>query len=307
MLILVLASNTAFADFPRLSYFLSRDRFLPRQFAQRGDRLVFSNGVVALGIFAALLVIAFGAREQSLLHLYAVGVFMSFTLSQFGMVQRWRRLKTPGWQRNATINMIGATVTGLVLVVIASTKFLEGAWAVLALIPIMVLILRSIHWHYTEVAKQLSLADAPPPRAVRRHTAVVLISGVHRGVIPALQYGLSLAPDNVTAVYVDMDAETTAKLQEKWKQWGSGVPLVVLSSPYRSLVRPLMNYIDEMDKKYDDDVLTVILPEFIPSKWWQHLLHNQTALLIKATLLFSKHVVVMSVPYHLRETEKKST
>lgn len=299
MLILVLASNTAFADFPRLSYFLSRDRFLPRQFAQRGDRLVFSNGVLALGIFSALLVIAFGAREQSLLHLYAVGVFMSFTLSQFGMVQRWRRIKTPGWQRNAAINLMGATVTGIVLVVIASTKFLEGAWAVLLLIPIMVVILRAIHWHYTEVAKQLSLADAPPPKAVRRHTAVVLISGVHRGVIPALQYGLSLAPDNVTAVYVDMDAETTAKLQEKWKQWGSGVPLVVLSSPYRSLVRPLMKYIDELDKHYEDDVLTVILPEFIPSKWWQHLLHNQTALLIKATLLFSKGRVVTSVPYHL--------
>jgi len=299
MLILILASNTAFADFPRLSYFLSRDRFLPRQFAQRGDRLVFSNGVVALGIFAALLVIGFGAREQALLHLYAVGVFMSFTLSQFGMVQRWRRLRTPGWQRNAAINMLGAIVTGVVLVVIASTKFIEGAWAVLLLIPIMVVILRAIHWHYTEVAKQLSLTDAPPPKAVRRHTAVVLISGVHRGVIPALQYGLSLAPDNVTALYVDMDAETTAKLQEKWKQWGSGVPLVVLPSPYRSLVRPLMTYIDELDKHYEDDVLTVILPEFIPSKWWQHLLHNQTALLIKATLLFTKGRVVTSVPYHL--------
>src|SRR3954466_10134760 len=299
MLILVLASNTAFADFPRLSYFLSRDRFLPRQFAQRGDRLVFWNGVVALGIFSALLVVAFGAREQSLLHLYAVGVFMSFTLSQFGMVQRWRKLKTPGWQRNATINLLGATVTGVVLVVIASTKFLEGAWAVLLLIPIMVVILRAVHWHYSEVAKQLSLADAPPPKAVRRHTAVVLISGVHRGVIPALQYGLSLAPDNVTAVYVDMDAEATEKLKEKWKTWGSGIPLVVLSSPYRSLVRPLMQYIDELDKQYEDDVLTVILPEFIPSKWWQHLLHNQTALLIKATLLFSKGRVVTSVPYHL--------
>ncbi len=275
------------------------NRFLPRQFAQRGDRLVFSNGVVALGVFSSLLVIAFGAKEQALLHLYAVGVFLSFTLSQFGMVQRWRRLRTPGWQRNATINLIGATVTGTVLVVIASTKFLEGAWAVLLLIPIMVMTLRAIHWHYTQVAKQLSLAGAPLPTAVRRHTAVVLISGVHRGVIPALQYGLSLAPDNVTAVYVDMDPEATEKLKEKWKQWGSGIPLVVLSSPYRSLVRPLLGYIDEIDRQYDDDVLTIILPEFIPSKWWQHLLHNQTALLIKATLLFSKRVVVVSVPYHL--------
>jgi amino acid transporter len=299
MLILILASNTAYADFPRLSYFLASDRFLPRQFAQRGDRLVFSNGVVALGIFAALLVIAFGAKEQALLPLYAVGVFMSFTLSQLGMVVRGYRLRTPGWWRGALISSIGATVSAIVMCVIAVTRFLEGAWAVLVLIPLLVLILLSIHRHYLSVAQQLSLADAPPPKAVRRHTAVVLISGVHRGVIPALQYGLSLAPDNVTAVYVDMDAETTAKLKEKWQLWGSGVPLVVLSSPYRSLVRPLMKYIDELDKHYEDDVLTVILPEFIPSKWWQHLLHNQTALLIKATLLFSKGRVVTSVPYHL--------
>lgn len=301
MLILVLASNTAFADFPRLSYFLANDRFLPRQFAQRGDRLVFSNGVVALGICSSLLVIAFGAREQQLLHLYAVGVFLSFTLSQFGMVQRWRRLRTPGWQRNASINLLGAIVTGTVLVVIASTKFIEGAWAVLVLIPIMVIGFRSIHAHYRAVARQLSLADAPPPTAVRRHTAVVLISGVHRGVVPAVQYGLSIAPDNVTAVYVDMDPEVTLKLKEKWKQWGSGIPLAVLPSPYRSLIRPLMNYIDEIDAQYDDDVLTIILPEFIPSKWWQHLLHNQTALLIKATLLFSKGKIVTSVPYHLED------
>jgi amino acid transporter len=301
MMILILASNTAYADFPRLSYFLASDRFLPRQFAQRGDRLVFSNGVVALGICAALLVVAFGAKEQALLPLYAVGVFMSFTLSQFGMVVRGYRLRTPGWWRGALISSIGATVSGIVMCVIAVTRFLEGAWAVLLVIPLLVLILLSIHRHYLAVAKQLSLADAPPPKAVRRHTAVVLISGVHRGVIPALQYGLSLAPDNVTAVYVDMDAATTAKLKEKWQRWGSGVPLVVLSSPYRSLVRPLMTYIDELDKQYDDDVLTVILPEFIPSKWWQHLLHNQTALLIKATLLFSKGRVVTSVPYHLEE------
>ena len=299
MLILVLASNTAYADFPRLSYFLASDRFLPRQFAQRGDRLVFSNGVVALGVTSALLVIAFGAREQALLPLYAVGVFMSFTLSQFGMVMRGRRLRTPGWWRSALISSIGALVTGIVLLVIAGTRFLEGAWAVIVLIPVLVLILLSIHRHYMAVAKQLSLADAPPPSAVRRHTAVVLISNVHRGVIPALQYALSLAPDNVTAVYVDMDADATEKLKAKWQHWGSGIPLVVLTSPYRSLLRPLMNYIDEVAALYDDDVLTVILPEFIPSKWWQHLLHNQTALLIKAALLFSKGKVVTSVPYHL--------
>jgi amino acid transporter len=299
MLILVLASNTAYADFPRLSYFLASDRFLPRQFAQRGDRLVFSNGVVALGVISALLVIAFGAREQALLPLYAVGVFMSFTLSQFGMVVRGRRLRQPGWWRSALVSSVGALVTGIVLFVVAGTRFLEGAWAVIVLIPILVLILLSIHRHYAAVARQLSLADAPPPRAVRRHTVVVLISGVHRGVIPALQYALSIAPDNATAVYVDLDAETTARLQAKWEQWGSGIPLIVLDSPYRSLLRPILQYIDEVDALYEDDVLTIVLPEFIPAKWWQHLLHNQTALLIKAALLFSKGKAVLSVPYHL--------
>jgi amino acid transporter len=299
MLILVLASNTAYADFPRLSYFLASDRFLPRQFAQRGDRLVFSNGVMTLGMLSAILVIAFGAREQALLPLYAVGVFMSFTLSQFGMVMRGRRLKLPGWWRGAIVSSIGAIVTAVVLVVVGVTRFLEGAWAVILLIPVLVLILLSIHRHYKNVAQQLSLVDAPPPAAVRRHTAVVLISGVHRGVIPAIEFALSLAPDNVTALYVELDAESTAIIRRKWEQWGSGIPLVILPSPYRSLVRPLLQYIDELDKMYEDDVLTVIMPEFIPSKWWHHLLHNQTALLIRTALLFRKGQVVISVPYRL--------
>jgi amino acid transporter len=299
MLILILASNTAFADFPRLAYFLATDRFLPRQFSLRGDRLGFSNGIIFLGVVASVLIVAFGAREQALLPLYAVGVFMSFTISQIGMVQRWRSIRTPGWQTNAVINAFGATVTGLVLIILATTKFREGAWAVLLLIPIMVVGLKSIHRHYADVAQQLSLADARPPMAVRRHTAVVLVSGVHRGVIPAVQYALSLAPDNVTAVYVDLDEAATAKMRIKWEQWGSGVPLVVLPSPYRSLMRPLLQYIDEVDKQYDDDVLTIILPEFVPSKWWQYALHNQTGIQLKAALFFSRGKCVLSVPYHL--------
>jgi amino acid transporter len=301
MLILVLASNTAYADFPRLAYFLASDRFLPRQFAQRGDRLVFSNGIVTLGVIASLLVIAFGAKEQALLPLYAVGVFISFTLSQLGMVQHHRQLRGPNWRRSAMISGLGACVTGLVMLILAVTKFTEGAWGVILLIPVLVVILRTIHSHYQAVARQLSLADAPPPVAVRRHTVLVLISGVHRGMIPALQYGLSLAPDNITAVYVDMNDESTAKLKAKWEQWGSGIPLQVLSSPYRSLLRPLLSYIDEVEALYDDDVLTVIIPEFIPSKWWQYLLHNQTALQIKAMLLFTRGQVVTSVPYHLND------
>jgi amino acid transporter len=299
MLILVLASNTAYADFPRLSYFLASDRFLPRQFTLRGDRLGFSNGIIALGAISIVLVVAFGAREQALLPLYAIGVFMSFTLSQVGMVARGWRLRPPGWWKGALISSFGAFVTGVVLLVIAITRFFEGAWAIIMIIPLIVVVLLSINKHYRDVADQLSLADARPPVAVRRHTAIVLVSGVHRGVIPAVQYALSIAPDNVTAVYVDMDAAATAKIKQKWEQWGSGVPLVVLDSPYRSLMRPIMGYIDEVDALYDDDVLTIILPEFVPSKWWQYALHNQTGLQLKAALFFRRGRVVTSVPYHL--------
>ncbi len=297
--ILVLAANTSYADFPRLSSLLSKDRFLPRQFSSRGDRLVFSNGILALGVFSGLLVVIFDAREHAMLPLYAIGVFISFTLSQFGMVLRWLRLREPGWQRGVAINAIGTTITAAVMVVIIATKFMEGAWAVLLLTPILVVLFRSVYQHYQNVAQQLSLGAAQPVEAVRRHTALVLVSGIHRGVMPALRFATSIAPDNTTALYVDLDPEATEKVRVKWAQWGCGVPLEILESPYRSLIRPILRYIDELDARYDDDVLSVILPEFIPSKWWQHLLHNQTALLLKAALLFRKGVVVVSVPYHL--------
>ena len=298
-LILVLAANTSYADFPRLASLLSRDRFLPRQFSSRGDRLVFSNGIVALGIFAALLVIVFDAREQAMLPLYAIGVFISFSLSQYGMVRHWLRLRESGWRTSAIINAIGAMLTAVVFMVIIITRFSHGAWAVLVLIPILVLLFRAIHQHYVTVARQLSLEKTERVVPVQRNTAVVLVSGVHRGVIPALEYAKSIATDNTTAVYVNLDDEQTEKVRTKWIQWGCGVPLVILDSPYRSLIRPILRYIDEVDQLYDDDILSVILPEFIPSKWWQHLLHNQTALAIKAALLFRKGIVVISVPYHL--------
>ncbi len=300
-LILVLAANTSYADFPRLASLLSRDRFLPRQFSSRGDRLVFSNGILALGVFAALLVIVFDAREQAMLPLYAIGVFISFTLSQFGMVRHWLRVHEPGWQRSVVINAIGAVLTGVVLIVIVTTKFAHGAWAVLVLLPILVLLFRSVHQHYIDVAHQLSLEKAPRVEPIRRHTALVLVSGIHRGVIPALQFARSLAPDNTVALYVDLDPEAADKVKAKWAQWGCDVPLEILPSPYRSLIRPILRYIDDLDARYDDDVLSVILPEFIPSKWWQHLLHNQTALALKGALLFRKNVVVISVPYHLEQ------
>jgi hypothetical protein len=226
-------------------------------------------------------------------------VFISFTLSQFGMVRHWLRFREPGWRRSVTINAIGALLTAVVFIVIVVTKFSHGAWAVLVLMPILVVAFRIVHKHYSEVARQLSLEKALRVEPVRRHTALVLVSGIHRGVIPALQFAKSLAPDNTTALYVDLDSEAAAKVKAKWAQWGCDVPLEILPSPYRSLVRPVLRFIDKMDARYDDDVLSVILPEFIPSKWWQHLLHNQTALMLKGALLFRKGVVVISVPYHL--------
>jgi amino acid transporter len=243
-LILVLAANTSYADFPRLASLLSRDRFLPRQFSSRGDRLVFSNGIVALGVFAALLVIVFDAREQAMLPLYAIGVFISFTLSQYGMVRHWLRLRESGWRTSAIINAIGAVLTAVVFIVIIITRFSHGAWAVLVLLPILVLLFRAIHQHYVTVARQLSLAKTARVVPVQRNTAIVLISGVHRGVIPALEFAKSIATDNTMAVYVNLDDEQTEKVRVKWSQWGSGVPLIVLESPYRSLIGPIMRYID---------------------------------------------------------------
>src|SRR6266511_3143072 len=302
-LFLVLAANTSYADFPRLSSILSRDRFLPRQFSSRGDRLVFSNGILVLGLLAALLIVIFDAREQAMLPLYAIGVFISFTLSQGGMVRHWLRFREPGWQRSVVINGIGATLTAIVFMVIIVTRFTRGGWVVLVAIPIIVLLFRAIHRHYLDVARQLSLMAAKPIGAVKRHTALVLVSGIHRGIIPALEFACSIAPDNTTALYVELDPEESLKVRAKWAQWSRGVPLEVLHSPYRSLVRPILRYVDELDSRYDDDVLSVILPEFIPLKWWQLLLHNQTALAIKAALLFRKGVVVISVPYHLSKPD----
>ncbi|MDP9317132.1 MAG: APC family permease [Chloroflexota bacterium] len=298
--ILFLAANTAFADFPRLASFIARDRFLPRQFTSLGDRLVFSNGIVLLSAASAVLVIIFSARVTNLIPLYAVGVFLGFTLSQAGMVRRWFRLRTPGWQRSAFLNGLGAVTTFIVLWVIIIAKFAEGAWMVVFLIPTIVLIFLGIHKHYVATAKQLSLEGLEPPPALR-NTVIVPVSTLHRGVINALKYAEAMAPGNVTAVHISMDEEQTAKVRAKWAKWGGDTPLVVLDSPYRSLVRPLIRYLDEVDRRWDSDVITVVLPEFVPAKWWHALLHNQTAFLLKTALLFRKNRVVVSVPYRLEQ------
>ncbi len=299
-LILVLAANTAYADFPRLASIIARDRYVPRQLMNQGDRLAFSNGIVGLSIFASILLVVYGGDTHSLIPLYMIGVFVSFTLSQAGMVMRWRRLRGPGWKTSAAINGFGAAITGIVLVVVAVTKAQEGAWIILVLIPLHVFFFRTTKRHYDVVAAQLSLKDWRGEAPRRHNTVLVPISGVHRAVVLAIEYAKTLSGD-VRAVYVDVDQAVTERLRNDWEQWGEGVPLVVLESPYRSLMEPFLEYIERVDAERPDDFLTVVLPEFVPARWWHHLFHNQRALLIKGALLFKPNVIVTSVPFHLRQ------
>ncbi len=299
MLILLLAANTSFADFPRLSFFLARDRFIPRQFANQGDRLVFSNGIFILGGLAAVLLVIFRGSTHALIPLYAVGVFISFTLSQASMVRRWLDRREEGWWWRAAVNGFGALVTAIVLLTIAVTKFTHGAWIVVLLIPALVLAFMVVHRHYEEVATQLSLDALEPPPPLQ-NTVLVLVGDLHRGVIKALQYAQSLSV-NAKAVFVESDPERTHRLEQKWAKWGMGLPLIVLTSPYRSLLGPLLHYVDHiLEQGGENHLVTIVLPEFIPARWWQHLLHNQTALLIKGAMLFRKNVIVTDVPYHLK-------
>jgi len=297
-LILLLAANTSFADFPRLAFFLARDRFIPRQFANQGDRLVFSNGIIILAGFAILLLIVFQGETHALIPLYAVGVFISFTLSQSGMVRRWLVLREAGWWWRVWISGIGAVVTGIVMLTIAATKFSHGAWIVVLLIPTLVAVFVVVHRHYDDVALQLSLEDIDHLPPVQ-NTVLVLVGDLHRGVLRAVRYAQSLSA-NAKAVYVEIDPERTRRLEERWGRWGMGLPLVVLTSPYRSLLGPLIDYIDRLQARDPDRIVTIILPEFVPARWWQQILHNQTALLIKGALLFRRNVVVTDVPYLLR-------
>jgi len=296
-LILVLAANTAYADFPRLASIVARDRYLPRQFMNQGDRLAFSNGILVLSLFAAILIVAFRGDTQSLLPLYMIGVFVSFTLSQAGMVIHWRKIKDPGWKTSAMINGFGALVTGIVLIIVAVTKTLEGAWIVLLLIPTIVAFFKATHRHYDHVASELTLRGYEPQRRLH-NTVLIPIGGLQRAVVEALRYAETLS-DDVRAIYVDVNQAQTEQLQRDWTAWGGGVELVVLPSPYRSLMEPLLEYIEQASEEKSSDYVTVILPEFVPKRWWQHLYHNQTSLLIKGALLFRPNIVVTSVPFHL--------
>jgi amino acid transporter len=306
-LILVMAANTAFSDFPRLSAIQAGDGFLPRQLTYRGSRLVFSRGIVVLAIASALLIVAFQASVTRLIPLYAIGVFLSFTLSQGGMTLRWLRMgrkseRPPkGWRWKMALNGLGSVLTGLVTMVFAVTKFHEGAWVVLLVLPTFVLVFLAIRAHYKETAEQLSLQHYGAPPQSGRHRVILPISHVHRGTLEALRYARALSHD-VTAVHVSLDSAEAERLKAKWDLWGDGVRLVVLDSPYRLLLEPLLDYITSIaDERQPNETLTIVVPQFVPRRSWQNLLHAQTALFLRMALLFRRGIVITNVPYQLAE------
>ncbi len=299
MALLVLAANSAFAGFPHLASILARDGFMPHQMATFGDRLVFSNGIIILGFFACLLLVVFQGDTHALIPLYAIGVFASFTLSQTGMVKRWLSKKGPHWQTKLIVNGVGAVTTGIATIIIASTKFMQGAWIVFVLVAILMLMFQGIRSHYKAVAEQIALdrrGERPP--LPRRNIVIIPISGLNRAVVRALDYARS-RPGEVRAVYVDLDPAESAKVKIQWAQWGGGINLIALPSPYRSVLGSLLDYVEEVLEKDPNTWVTVVIPEILPARWWQNILHNQRALLLKASLLFKDRVILTDVPYHL--------
>ena len=307
MLILVVAANTSFAGFPRLAAVLAADAFLPRQLSGMGDRLAFSNGILLLAVGTGILILAFGGDTHALIPLFAVGVFLAFTLSQVGMVVHWLFNRNKGWRVKAVINGVGALTTGATVVVVGVSKFFEGAWVSVLLILTLLLLFRKTHAHYREVDDQLSLHRlSPPPLGPSAAPRVVVpIAGVNRATVDAIAYARSICR-NVTAVYVELEPGAGQRIREEWQRWWPDVPLAILPSPYRSVVGPFLDFLDETDKRYDDGQLAaVVLPEWVPAKWWQGLLHNQTAKLIRNALLYHRrHLgfqrVIIEIPHHLR-------
>ena len=293
--VLVLAANTAFADFPRLAGILAKDRFMPRQLAARGDRLAFSNGIVTLALVAWLLVWLFHGDTNALVPLYAIGVFVCFTLSQAGMVAHWRATRERGWRWKAALNGVGAVATGLVSVVQIVTKFTSGGWIVAVIIPVIIVTLRAIHRHYSEFAEEIRFLGHSPITPLH-HTVIVPVNGVTKATSGALVYATTIS-DEVLAVCVEVDAGETARIVAEWDAWDIGVPLVVVSSPYRSILKPLVAYVDGLRMVSPGELVTVVVPEIVPKRWWEHLLHNKTALYIRTAFLFKPNVVVTAVPY----------
>ncbi len=311
-LILFLAANTAFNGFPVLGSILAQDRYLPRQLHTRGDRLAFSNGIVFLATFAVVLIISFQAEVTRLIQLYIVGVFVSFTLSQAGMLRHWNRLlrteRDPvvrhRMMRSRAINGFGMAMTGTVLIIVLVTKFTHGAWIAIAAMAIIYLVMLGIRGHYDTVARELDPADDRVMLPPRNH-AVVLVSKVHQPTLRAVAYAQATRPDTLTALTVNVDEADTRRIQSEWDRREIAVPLTVIESPYREITRPIIDYVKSLRRTSPRDVVTVFIPEYVVGRWWEHLLHNQSALRLKTRLLFEPGVMVTSVPWQLASSSTK--
>jgi amino acid transporter len=309
-LLLFLAANTSFNAFPRLLAILAIDGFMPRQFSFRGDRLAFSYGIVALGVLAASLVVIFQGETHLLIPLYSVGVFIDFTISQSGMIRHWLRERTPGWRRRMTINAFGAVLTGAVAIVVTSVKFRDGAWLVVLLIPTLVIVMRLIHREYDDFTKDLDVPEGIVVTGPHREQRVVIpVNGVNRSVVQAVNFGRTLAPD-VRAVYVTDDVEVGHALRRRWDRQMPGVPLIIVESPYRTIVGPVNAYLDVLDLAWPPDkpapITIVVLPEYVARHWWERLLYNQTAKRLKAALIDREHTVIADVPYRRSSRSHRS-
>jgi amino acid transporter len=303
-LLLFLAANTSFAAFPRLAAVLAEDGFIPRQFAFRGDRLAFSTGIILLGSVAGAVVIAGGASTHALIPLYAVGVFIDFTISQAGMVRHWIRTKSQGWRRRLTINSVGCVLTGIIAVVVTSVKFIDGAWLVLLLIPTLVGGMLFVRREYDAQAKELDVrTDLVFDKPHREQRVVIPVNGINRSVVQAVMFGRSLAtdPSMIQAMFVTTEPEEAEALRERWERQLPGIPLVIVESPYRALVGPVVTYLDVLDRAWPPDRPTpttiVVLPEYVARHWWDRVLYNQTAKRLKASLVGREHTVIADVPY----------
>jgi len=308
MLILTVAANTSFAGFPRLTAILADAGFLPRQLRSLGERLVYTNGIMLLALATTALIVLFGGDTHALVPLFAVGVFLAFTLSQAGMVVHWWRERGAGWWWKLALNGIGALATGLTTLIVGISKFTAGAWITVILIPLLVVVFLRIRQYYNEVRAQLSLRNQPPTiKTVPMPRIVIPISGVHRGIVDAVAYACSISQD-VTAVYIAVNPDEVEHMREAWTRWWPDIPLVVVPSPYRTVLKSLLDYLDQTDQEHNDGQLaTVVLPEFVPPKWWESMFHNQTALAIKAALLYRRRRLgyqraIIDVPYHLQST-----
>jgi amino acid transporter len=293
--VLVLAANTAFADFPRLAGILANDKFMPRQLAARGDRLAFSNGIVTLAAVALLLVWLFHGDTNALVPLYAIGVFVCFTLSQAGMVVHWRTTREPGWKWKAWLNGIGAVATAVVSIIQIVTKFTTGGWIIAVIIPLIILLLRKIHRHYTEFMEEIRFTGQSPITPLH-HTVIVPVNGITKATSGALVYATTIS-DEVIAVYIEVDKRDTARMEVEWEAWDIGVPLEIVPSPYRSILRPLVEFVDNLRMVTPGELVTIVVPEIVPKRWWEHLLHNKTALYIRTAFLFKPNVVVTAIPF----------